>query len=102
MNEGSKNIKLADPKLNSYRYYPELALVDIDFCVKPWIKILLETKIPFERFKCGTSFEILVEFYEYHRSRRKTALAQATNKNKHIFDSLRFIYYPRSVHSRFH
>ena len=38
MDEGSKNIKLADPKLNSYSYYPELALVDINFCVKPRIK----------------------------------------------------------------
>ena len=33
--EGSKSIKLADPKLNSYYYYPELMLVDTKFCVKP-------------------------------------------------------------------
>ena len=32
---GSKSIKLADPKLNSYYYYPELVLVDTEFCVKP-------------------------------------------------------------------
>ena len=32
---GSKNIKLADSKLNSYYAYPELALVDVKFCVKP-------------------------------------------------------------------
>ena len=35
MDEGSKNIKLADPKLTDYYYYPELVLVDINFCVKP-------------------------------------------------------------------
>ena len=33
--EGSKSIKLADPKLNGYFYYPELMLVDTNFCVKP-------------------------------------------------------------------
>ena len=32
---GTKNIKLANPKLDSYFAYPELALVDINFCVKP-------------------------------------------------------------------
>ena len=37
-NEGSKNIKLAEPKLTNYQYYPELILVDTQFCVKPWIK----------------------------------------------------------------
>ena len=31
----SKNIKLADPQLTDYRYYPELLLVDTTFCVKP-------------------------------------------------------------------
>ena len=35
---GSKSIKLADPKLNYYDYYPELILVDTKFCVNPWIK----------------------------------------------------------------
>ena len=38
MDEGSKYIKLTDPKLSNYGYYPELALVDINFRVKPWIK----------------------------------------------------------------
>ena len=38
MDEGSKNIKLADPELDGYTIYPELVLVDINFCVKPWIK----------------------------------------------------------------
>ena len=33
--EGSKNIKLADPKLNEYIYHPELILVDTQFCVNP-------------------------------------------------------------------
>ena len=33
--EGSKGIKLADPKLNGYYEYPELVLVDTKFCVKP-------------------------------------------------------------------
>ena len=37
-NEGSKNIKLAEPKLDTYWAYPELILVDTQFCVKPWIK----------------------------------------------------------------
>ena len=32
---GTKNIQLADPKLDGYAYYPELQLVDIDYCVKP-------------------------------------------------------------------
>ena len=32
--EGSRNIKLAEPKLTSYSYYPELFLVDTQFCVK--------------------------------------------------------------------
>ena len=31
---GTKNIQLADPQLHNY-YYPELFLVNIDFCVKP-------------------------------------------------------------------
>ena len=31
----SKNIKLADPQLTDYCYYPELLLVDTTFCVKP-------------------------------------------------------------------
>ena len=31
----SKIIKLADPQLDGYSYYPELFLVDIDYCVKP-------------------------------------------------------------------
>ena len=35
MDDGAKNIKLADPKLRVYANYPELALVDINFCVKP-------------------------------------------------------------------
>ena len=35
MEESSKNIKLADPKLNDYFDYPELILVDTQFCVKP-------------------------------------------------------------------
>ena len=33
--EGSKSIKLADPKLSGYYEYPELVLVDTKFCVKP-------------------------------------------------------------------
>ena len=33
--EGSKNIKLADPKLDYYLYYPEMVLVDVNYCVKP-------------------------------------------------------------------
>ena len=33
--EGSKSIKLADPKLSSYYRYPELILVDTQFCVNP-------------------------------------------------------------------
>ena len=33
--EGSKSIKLANPKLTDYRWYPELVLVDTKFCVKP-------------------------------------------------------------------
>jgi len=37
-NEGSKNIKLAQPKLTDYVFYPELILVDTQFCVKSWIK----------------------------------------------------------------
>ena len=32
--EGSKNIKLAYPILNNYNHYPELVLVDVNFCVK--------------------------------------------------------------------
>ena len=32
--EGSKNIKLADPKLSGYSEYPELVLVDTNFCIK--------------------------------------------------------------------
>ena len=32
---GSKTIKLVDPKLNGYYNYPELVLVDTQFCVKP-------------------------------------------------------------------
>ena len=32
--DGSINIKLADPKLDGYFAYPELALVDVKFCVK--------------------------------------------------------------------
>ena len=31
---GSKSIKLADPKLKDYHYYPELVVVDTQFCVK--------------------------------------------------------------------
>ena len=35
-NDGeSKSIKLADPQLDNYYEYPELFLVDIDYCVKP-------------------------------------------------------------------
>ena len=33
--EGSKNIKLADPNLDGYYWHPELILVDVNFCVKP-------------------------------------------------------------------
>ena len=33
--EGSKSIKLADPKLDNYYDFPELVLVDTKFCVKP-------------------------------------------------------------------
>ena len=33
--EGSKSIKLADPKLENYRDYPELILVDTQFCINP-------------------------------------------------------------------
>ena len=33
--EGSKSIKLADPKLTAYQESPELILVDTSFCVKP-------------------------------------------------------------------
>ena len=34
-NDGeSKSIKLADPQLDDYFHYPELFLVDIDYCVK--------------------------------------------------------------------
>ena len=35
LDKGSKNIKLADPKLNGYYHYPELVLVDAKFHVKP-------------------------------------------------------------------
>ena len=35
IDEGSKTINLADPKLNEYVAYPELVLVDINFCVNP-------------------------------------------------------------------
>ena len=28
------NMKIADPKLNNYRLYPELFIVDSDFCTK--------------------------------------------------------------------
>ena len=31
----SKNIELAQPELGAYYRYPELVLVDINFCVKP-------------------------------------------------------------------
>ena len=30
----SKNIKLADPQLVGYNYFPELLLVDTTYCVK--------------------------------------------------------------------
>ena len=30
----SKNIKLADPELVGYNYFPELFLVDTTYCVK--------------------------------------------------------------------
>jgi len=30
----SYNIKLASPKVNDFRHYPELLLVDPNFCVK--------------------------------------------------------------------
>ena len=32
---GTKTIQLADPQLTMYRVYPELQLVDINYCVKP-------------------------------------------------------------------
>ena len=32
---GTKNIQLAEPQLDNYYIYPELFLVNIDFCVKP-------------------------------------------------------------------
>ena len=32
---GKKNIQLVEPKLSNYSFYPELFLVDINFCVKP-------------------------------------------------------------------
>ena len=40
--EGSKNIQLAYPKLAGYYHYPELVLVDVNFCVELWMIILLE------------------------------------------------------------
>ena len=51
MDEGSKNIKLADPKLNGYNAYPELAIVDINFCVKPWIKISVKILVVCNDYK---------------------------------------------------
>ena len=36
--QGSKSIKLAEPKLDNYIHYLELILVDTQFCVNPWIK----------------------------------------------------------------
>ena len=49
--KGSKSIKLADPKLDSYNYYPELVLVDTNFCVKPWIKIKVSVGFSFVKNK---------------------------------------------------
>ena len=39
----SKIIQLSEPKLEFYLFYPELMLVDINYCVKPWNKNILNT-----------------------------------------------------------
>ena len=33
-NDDTVNMKIAEPSLNNYRYYPELFIVDSDFCTK--------------------------------------------------------------------
>ena len=33
-NDDHVNIQIAEPNLNNYRYYPEMFLVDSDFCTK--------------------------------------------------------------------
>ena len=33
-NDNTFNMKFAEPNLNNYRYYPELFIVDSDFCTK--------------------------------------------------------------------
>ena len=38
----SKNIQLAEPTLNDYTWYPELMIVDTNYCVKLWNKKLFE------------------------------------------------------------
>ena len=32
--DNTVNVKIAEPNLNSYRFYPELFIVDSDFCTK--------------------------------------------------------------------
>ena len=33
-NDDTVNMKIAEPNLNNYDYYPELFMVDSDFCTK--------------------------------------------------------------------
>ena len=33
-NDDTVNIKMAEPDLDDYRYYPELQIVDSDFCTR--------------------------------------------------------------------
>jgi len=34
--DNTVNMKLAEPKLNQYQRYPELFIVDSDYCTKKW------------------------------------------------------------------
>ena len=33
-NDDTVNVKIAEPNLQGYKYYPELFIVDSDFCIK--------------------------------------------------------------------
>ena len=49
-NDNIINMKIAEPELDGYAFYPELFVVPFDFCLKNWNKCdgttILATKIP--------------------------------------------------------
>ena len=57
-NDSTVNMKIAEPNLISYQYYPELFVVPSDFCSQNWWNLLWNKKM---RTQCQSRFKSFIQ-----------------------------------------